>query len=73
MAITWERNNEGYMAWSGALKVAVLSTKHNLGLMREGRVILEPMDRSSWGIHFTSPAMPVDLIAAIIASIPTEA
>lgn len=71
--ITWERTNNGYQGWNGEMKVAVLSTKHNLGLAREGRIVMEAQPREHWGIHFTAPAMSVVLVKAIIDSLPEEA
>lgn len=73
MEITFERCLEGYIVWRGALKVGVLNTKHNQGLMRNGVVIWEPQPRSDWGLYFTSPNMPVALIEAIMKALPTEA
>ncbi len=83
MQITWERTVAGYIAWLGApatdgdiyhglKKLAVLSTKQNKGLSRDGVVIYEPQPREEWGIHYTAPAMPAGLTAAILASLPTE-
>lgn len=73
MKIVWEKTIDGYHAFNDTLKVAVLSTKHNKGLAREGVVQFEALKEHEWGIHFTAPAMSVALISAIISSLPTEA
>ncbi len=71
--ITWERFLTGWLAYLGPLKVAVLGTKHDQGLVRNGAIIYEDMPRETWGLHFTSPQMSVTLLQAILASLPVEA
>ncbi len=70
MKITWERTIDGYVGYLGHLKVAVLGTRQHRGLFRDGVAIQELMLRSDWGIHFTSPSMPVALVLAILDSLP---
>jgi hypothetical protein len=71
--ITTDTVGEGYAIFCGPLKVAILTTRHNQGLVKNGIPIMEAMERSSWSLHFTSPSMRVELIAAILAALPTEA
>lgn len=71
--ITWDRSAGGWAAFHGPKKIAVINTSDDRGLRREGRVIHEAMPRSSWTIHFTSPALHVDLVTAVLASLPAEA
>ncbi len=73
MEITWEHTINGYSAFCGPLKVAVLGTKQDQGLVRNGVIIYEPMACDTWGLHFTSPQMSVTLLRAILDSLPTEA
>lgn len=71
--ITWEPCLGGYIGWDGERKVVVLGTSHDQGLVRGGRVIYEPVDRSGWGLHFTSPVVSLVVLEAILASLPSEA
>lgn len=71
--ITWEAIRGGYAAFLGERKLAVLGTTHDQGLVRNNQIIYEAMPRDQWGIHFTSPAMSLALVSAILASVPTGA
>lgn len=71
--ITWERKIDGYSAFLGPLKVAVLGTRHDQGLVRNGAVVYEPTPRETWALHFTSPSMSIVVLQAILASLPAEA
>lgn len=68
--ITWEATLGGYNAFLGNLKVAVIGTRQDQGLFRNGITIYEDVAREEWGIHFTSPSMPITLVKAILDSVP---
>jgi hypothetical protein len=72
MSPVYDRTIDGYAAFNGPFKLAVITTKHHQGLSRNGVTVYEPMPHSSWSIHFTSPAMPIEDLQAIVASLPTE-
>src|SRR5438034_10847089 len=71
--ITWDSHEGGYTAFNGPVKIAVLGTNHHQGLYRNGVAVYEPIPREQWGLHFTSPSLPVAMIEAILASLPAEA
>lgn len=78
--IRFERCLEGYIIWNEfapgdprALKIGVVSTKHDQGLRREGRVIYEVQARQDWGLYFTSATMSLGLLEEIMKALPTEA
>lgn len=73
MKIDWQGVIDGWVAFLGPYKVAVLNTKHHQGLVRNGALVWEPMDRSLWTIHFTSPAMKIEVLETVVGSIPKEA
>ncbi len=73
MTITWVKTTEGWTAFDGNYKVCNMGTSSNNGLSRNGVMLREPIPRESWCLHFTSPAVSLVLLAAVLASIPVEA
>ena len=71
--IVWDRVVGGYAAFAGPLKVAVITTSQNAGLVRNNVVIYEAMPKEAWTIHFTSPGMHIDLVRAVLDSLPADA
>ena len=74
--MTYEKIPEGYRVWYGEpednqLK-AVVTTSHHQNMYKNNQVHYELMPTESWSIHFTSPAMPVDVVNAIMSGIPKE-
>lgn len=73
-AIFYDKCVGGYAAYRGPDdKVAVISTTHHQGLFKNGLAIYEPMAREHWTIHWVNPMMHVDLVEAVMASLPAEA
>ncbi len=70
--VTWEPCLGGYLAYVGTLKIAVLGTNQDQGLVRNGATIYEAMDPAHWGLHFTAPSLSVALLRALLDSMPTE-
>jgi hypothetical protein len=50
----------------GIFKVAVVNTHHDTGVVIKGVVTLEKMPRSSWTIHYCSPAMHIEENEAVL-------
>lgn len=65
---------DGYVAFRGACdlgdKLAVITTKHNKGLAKNGVTVMEDIPRAEWQIHWTSPSFPLGLIEAVLAALP---
>lgn len=70
--ITYDTAVGQLVAFDGPLKIAVIGTHDNRGLMREGVPILEPIGRENWGIHFTSPSVSLEVLEALLTSLPKE-
>lgn len=71
----WEHVRGGWacLRSDNGEKVCVLNTESHRGLMRDGALIMEPVDRDVWLIHFTSALLYVEDLKQILASMPTEA
>ncbi len=70
--VVWEPCLGGYLAYVGTLKIAVLGTNQDQGLVRNGATIYEAMAAEHWGLHFTAPSLSVALLRALLDSLPTE-
>jgi hypothetical protein len=68
--ITQDTYSGGIALFYGPLKVAVVNTHQDTGVVVRGVPQLEMMPRSSWTVHFTSPAMSLELLEAILAAVP---
>lgn len=77
VSIEWDRTIDGHVAFLGpkelGFKLAVLGTRHHQGLMRNGQMIMEPMPRETWALHFTRPIVSVNELQALLDSLPAEA
>lgn len=73
MQIRFEEIQEGYRAYDGPYLLAVITTnQHNSrGLSHgSGAIVWEPMPKSSWSIHWTSPSMPLVQAQAVLQQVP---
>src|SRR5271156_5976051 len=67
----------------GGFSLANITTKHHrgpedtpegqVGTSRGGDVVYDPLPRKDWRLHFTSPEMTLEEVAAIVAAYPQEA
>jgi|GEM_PF-6716752 len=75
MNITWEPQPEGYKAMNGPHLVARLTTRtHKEKPGVNGFVVVwEDMKREDWSIHFAAANLPLALVQATLASLPSVA
>jgi hypothetical protein len=75
--IDWDHTTDGYAFFLGdkeeKKKLGTMGTKHYQGLVRNGFLIYENMPPETWGLHFCSASVPVEVLKAVLASIPQEA
>jgi len=69
MAIRVDDFTEGFAAYDGDKKLAVVHTKQNKGLAREGRIIYEDMPPDHCTVHFTNPHMKIAEVQAVLDAV----
>jgi hypothetical protein len=80
LELTHDLTNDGFSLFDHrGVKVAVVQTKQDgkpvAELVAGAPVVRVPtvnMPRASWRIHFTSPHMSEELVAAVLAALPKE-
>jgi hypothetical protein len=68
--ITYDNATGQIVAFVGPLKVAVITTHHYQGLVKNGVPVFESLPREAWTIHFTSPVMDLDVLESLVKSLP---
>jgi len=68
--LTHDTTADGFVFFKGPLKIATVTTRYDAGVVEKGVIKMQPLPRSGWTIHFTSPQMPIELVEKIVAALP---
>lgn len=75
MTITWEPQPEGYKAMNGPHLVCRLVTKTHTEVpgVNGFVVVWKDMDVTDWSIHWAAANLPLEVVRAVVGSLPTKA